>query len=436
MIGSGIFLTTGYIAQDLPHPGWILFVWALGSVLILFGGLTFAELGAMYPSAGGQYIYLRNAYGSTAGFMYGWTTFLVTQTGGIAALGVGFAEYLSYFFPRLGLQNILLSAGFLDVSAGQLVAVTVILILTAVNYFGIHSGSMVQNTFTILKILAIAALLVAGLWTIAASGSYTAHTPSRPDSHPQHLIGAIGVALIAVLWTFDGWYAVNSVASEIKKVRRNLPLSLVLGISATGFIYLLVNLFYVLAMPVSELQGVVRVGEVATTTVFGPAAGRAMSGLILVSILGCLSATVIYGPRVFYAMARDGLFFKQFAEVHPRYSSPAKAVLGQGIWSALLCLSGTYEQLFTYVVFVTLSFYVACASAVFWLRRTKPDVERPYRVWGYPLVPLLFGLAILWIMINTLVEKPVEALIGLGLTLTGLPVYFYWSRHGNTTTSG
>jgi APA family basic amino acid/polyamine antiporter len=428
VIGSGIFLTSGIIAQSLPSAEWILFVWLLGAVLSLFGGLTFAELGAMIPQAGGQYVYLRDAYGPLAGFIYGWTSFLIIQTGGIAALAVGFSEYFAYFVPILSTHNHLNILNIVTISSGQIVAVMSIGILTFVNYFGIRSGSFVQNFFTILKLIAIGVLVIAGLY-VAITSEVTA-TKGEVTSLPSGstLISAVGVSLIAVLWTFDGWYSVNSVASEIKNVKKNLPLSLFIGITIIGIIYLLVNIFYVLALPMSEMAGVIRIGEKATRFTFGASAGTLMSGLILISILGCLSATIIYSPRVYYAMAADGLFFKKFATVHPKYHTPSVAIIWQGIFASILCLTGSYEQLFTYVVFAVLLFFVGVVAAVFILRRTKPNANRPYRVWGYPVVPILFGLIILWILTNTLIEKPMESVIGLILITIGLPVYFYWHR--------
>ena len=428
VIGSGIFLTTGIIADALPSAYWILSVWVLGSVISLFGGLTLAELGAMMPQAGGQYIYLRAAYGPLIGFLYGWTTFLVTQTGGIAAMAVGFAEYLSYFFPRLSLSHSLLVFNGFTISAGQITAAVIIAILTAINYFGIRSGSIVQNFFTLLKILAVAVLVIVGLYTLFAHLPTAVTAPAVSLPKGMSLVAAVGVSLIAVLWTFDGWYSVNSVASEIKSVERNLPLSLILGLMFTGIIYILMNIFYVMVLPVSDMRGVVRIGEKATTYLFGPVYGSAMSGLILISILGCLSATIIFGPRIFYAMAKDRLFFSSFARVHPRYHTPNVAVVWQGIWSAFLCLTGSYEQLFTYVIFVSLLFYIACASAVFILRKREPGTPRPYRVWGYPVVPIIFGLAMFLIALNSLFEKPVESLLGIGLIIIGFPVYLYWNK--------
>ncbi len=428
VIGSGIFLTTGIIAQSLPSPVMILSVWIIGAILSLFGGLTLGELGAMMPNAGGQYVYLREAYGKFAAFLYGWTTFLVLQTGGIAALAVGFAEYLSFFIPGFGLDQMLFGQGSIPISYGQLVAVISILVLTLINYYGIRTGSIVQNFLTILKLLAIMILILAGF--IVTSAGYG--VPDRMETlvFPEGtaLLSAIGVALIAVLWTFDGWYAVNNVASEIKKPGRNIPLSLMIGLSVIGLVYLLVNIFYVTVLPVTEMAGVVRIGEKATTVAFGPAAGIAMNGLILISILGCLSATILFGPRVYYAMGEDRIFFKSFARVHPRYHTPGTAIVWQGVWSSILCLTGTYEQLFTYVTFTVLVFFIAATLAIFRLRKIKPDAERPYRTWGYPVIPAIFGFAMLLIAGNSLLEKPLESLLGLLIIFTGFPVYYYWSK--------
>ncbi len=428
VIGSGIFLTTGIIAQSLPSVEWILFVWIFGALLSLFGGLTFAELGAMIPEAGGQYVYLREAYGPMAGFMYGWTAFVITQTGGIAALAVGFAEYLAYFIPDFGLDRYIFLWKGISVSAGQVVALTSIVVLTIVNYYGIRSGSFVQNVLTIIKLLAIVILILAGVYALINSGEGIVSETGQTIPGGHSITVAIGIALIAVLWTFDGWYSVNTVASEIKNVRKNLPLSLIAGISLIGITYLLINLFYLFTLPIEKMIGVVRIGEYATSYAFGPLAGTLMAALILVSILGCLSATIIFGPRIYYAMAKDGLFFKKFAHVHPQYRTPTIAIIWQGVLAGALCLTGTYEELFTYVTFAVLLFFVGTVSAVFVLRWRKPNADRPYRVWGYPYVPAIFGLTILWIMINTLIEKPVEALLGLTVIAAGLPVYYYW--HG------
>jgi APA family basic amino acid/polyamine antiporter len=432
VVGSGIFLTTGIIAESLPDPLLILLVWLVGAVLTLFGGLTLAELGAMIPEAGGQYAYLRTAYGPLAGFMYGWLSFFIIYSGGIAALGVGFAEYLSYFFPALGLQNLLFKFSFISVSAGQLVAMIGIVALTAINYLGVRSGSTVQNVFTVIKIFAIAILVVAGIVAISGNSSASQELVAGNIEMPQNIIAAFGVALIAVLWTFDGWYNINPIAGEIKNPQKNLPRSLILGIVFIGIIYILMNLFYIQALRIDEMAGIVRIGEKATTSMFGTMFGTIMTAVILISILGCLSATILPGPRIYYAMAKDGLFFKSFSKVHPKYHSPSVAVIWQGIIASILCVSGTYEQLYTYVIFSTLMFYIALAAALFVMRKKKPDMPRPYKVWGYPVVPVIFGLSMLLIAINTLIEKPLESMVGIALLFLGWPVFRYWQRKNNS----
>jgi APA family basic amino acid/polyamine antiporter len=267
---------------------------------------------------------------------------------------------------------------------------------------------------------------------VIKSEGMTQHTESLVQPSGFSLISSVGISLIAVLWTFDGWYAVNTVASEIKNVRKNLPLSLIIGISVIGVVYLLINIFYVTALPLDEMSGVVRIGEKATTFALGSTSGKLMSGLILISIFGCLSATILFGPRIYYAMANDGLFFKKFSKVHPRYHSPSTAILWQGIIAGILCLTGTYEQLFTYVTFAVLVFFEGNVLAVYVLRKKRPGVQRPYRVWGYPIVPAIFGLMILAIMFSTVMERAAEALIGLVFIVIGLPVYFYWYRNQST----
>jgi len=326
----------------------------------------------------------------------------------------------------LGLDIYLLSFGFISISSGQMVAVIAIAVLTAVNYSGVRSGSTVQNIFTVIKIAAIAVLMIAGLIAFSSGNTNSVNHIVNEPQMPVNIISAFGVALIAVLWTFDGWYNVNPVASEIKNPGRNLPLSLIIGIIVLGVIYILVNLFYLQALPIAEMVGVVRIGEKATTAMLGEMSGFIMTALILVSIFGCLSATILPGPRIYYAMSRDGIFFKSFANVHPKYRSPSTAIVWQGIVSALLCLTGTYEQLYTYVIFSSLLFYIALAIALFILRIKMPDANRPYKVWGYPVVPVLFGLSMFLITINTLVERPVESLVGILLVIIGWPVYYYW----------
>ncbi len=409
VIGSGIFLTTGIMARSIPSPTLILLAWLVGGAITLTGAVTFAELGAAMPQAGGQYVYLREAYGPLAGFLFGWILFLISMGGSIAALAVGFAEYLGYFLPSL---------------SGKVVAVGVIVLLSAFNYIGVGLGKSIQNIFTVAKIGAMAAFIILGLtvgrvieidWTLNPQGAASAS-----------LWVGFGVAIIAVQWAFDGWHNVTYIAGEIKDPRRNLPVALVAGTLIITALYLLINYVYLLALPMNEMAGVVRIAERSSTALFGGATAGLISAAVLISIFGALNGAIFAAPRVYYAMARDRVFFQKVGQVHPRFGTPAFAILLQCLWAGALALTGTYEQLFTYVVFVTLTFWIAAVAAVFVLRRRRPDMPRPYRTPGYPVVPAVFIAATAAILINTLFARPVESLAGLGLTLLGIPVYYYW----------
>jgi APA family basic amino acid/polyamine antiporter len=433
VIGSGIFMTSGIIAGYLPSPGYLLLVWAIGGLITVCGALSFGELGAMFPTAGGQYIYIREAYGPWAGFLFGWGFFWFIMCGGIATLAVGFAEFAGYFLPAVSTQAVVLRLDIFGLpyvlSAGQLVAAAAIIILTVINYFGVKAGVIVQNILTFLRLGSVAAIVVFGL-TLGKRAGITGFGElfRGGDTLSWGFFQAFGLALIAVFWTYDGWYAVNCTAEEIKKPERTIPLSLLLGTLSVTVIYLLVNVVYILALPVEKMKGVVRVGELASTQLFGPVATSAIAAAIMVSVFGCLSATILYGPRVYLAMAEDRAFFRSMTYIHPRYRVPSKALTGQAIWSCLLCLSGKYQALYEYVVFALVIFFAATGFGVIVLRRRRPEVHRPYRVWGYPAVPILFVLINLAVFLNTVTAQPLKSLIGLAFLLVGIPAYFYWQR--------
>lgn len=440
VVGSGIFMTSGYILESVQSPGWLLLVWLAGGLFTLGGALSLAELGAMYPRAGGQYVYLREAYGSFAGYLYGWGFFWFIMGGGIAALAVGFAEFFGYFVPSLSTQSLLLKTSFFglpySLSAGQLVAAATIILLTGVNYFGVKSGAIVQDVFTVLRIGSVLALVVFGLTVGQRAGVASVQELFRggPELGP-HFFTLFGLALIAALWTYDGWYAVNCTAEEIKRPERNIPLGLILGTLSITLIYVLLNVVYVLALPADRMRGVVRVGELASTQLFGPTAASVISGAIAISIFGCLSANILFGPRVYLAMAEDKLFFRSMSTIHPRFHVPSKALVGQAIWSCLLCLSGTYRDLYEFVVFALVIFFGATGLAVIILRRKQPQLARPYRAWGYPVVPLLFALVNLLIFANTVISQPLKSFFGLLLLSLGVPAYFYWKKKARTDAS-
>jgi len=433
VIGSGIFMTAGYIAEYMPSPGLILIVWLVGGLITISGALSFAELGAMFPRAGGQYIYIREAYGPWAGFFFGWGFFWFIMCGGIATLGVAFAEFVGYFIPPLSTQSYLFQLnvfGFsYSFSAGQIVAVASILILSGVNYFGIKTGIVVQNIFTFLRLGSVAAFVIFGL-TLGKKSGITNFDRifSVEGGFGLETLTLFGLALIAVFWTYDGWYSANCTAEEIKKPERNIPLSLILGTLSITLIYLLMNLVYIMALPIDKMKGVTRIGELASNQLFGPTVTHFFSAAIMVSIFGCLSATIIYGPRVYYAMAKDGSFFQSMAYIHPRYRVPSKALVGQAIWSSLLCLSGTFKDLFEYVVFALVIFFALTGLAVIILRLEQPDRKRPYKAWGYPVIPLFFVIINMAVFFNTVRDQPLKSTIGLIMLGIGIPAFLYWKK--------
>ncbi|MGB8951363.1 MAG: amino acid permease [Candidatus Aminicenantales bacterium] len=437
VIGSGIFLTTGIMAKSIPSAGLILLAWTVGGLLTLFGALTYAELGAALPEAGGQYVYLREAFGPMVAFLFGWVLFLVYVTGGIAVLALAFAEYFGNFSPSLSSQTLILnetvsifniSFGF-SLSAGQLVGVAIILLLSLFNFIGVFFGKMIQNVFTVLKIGIIAAIIILGF----ALGKGTApNLTLNPGgwSFGQLIVG-FGVSLVAVSWAFDGWNNVNFVAGEIKNPQRNLPLALILGTLGVTVLYVLTNYIYLYALPIHEVTGVVKIAEKATSALWGGSTGTLISAAILVSIFGSINGSILTGPRVYYAMAKDKLFFRRVSEIHPRFKTPGFAILVQAVWASLLTLAGTFEQIFTFTMFIAIVFWIAATASVFALRKKFPELPRPYKTWGYPVVPALFILASAGILINTLLEKPVEALAGILFTALGIPVYLFWKRKKN-----
>ena len=425
VVGTGIFLTTGDMARALPSGTGILLVWLAGGLLTLAGALTYAELGVLFPRAGGIYHFLKEAYGPLPGFLYGWACFTVIMSGGIAALAVGFGEYLGSFVPFFSTGNVLVSVPLgplaWSVSGGQVAAAFAILFLTAVNYLGLREGAALQNLLTLLKVGSIVAFAGLGLLVpakVAAGGGGAALSGG--------LLAGFGVAMIAALWTYDGWYGLTFSAGEMKDPARGLPLGLVGGTAIVMVLYLLLNVVYLRALPVESIAGTARIGEAAAQSLFGQAGGRLVAAAVLGSTFGCLSSTILYSSRIYLPMARDGLFFRSLAAIHPRHRVPGKSLWSQSLWALVLTLSGSYEELYTYTVFAAVLFHVATGAAVFVLRARRPELARPYRAWGYPLVPALFLGASLLLVANTLAERPVESLVGLGLLVLGLPAYAWW----------
>jgi len=430
VIGSGIFTSTGLMADYLPSAGWILLAWLVGGLLTLAGALTFAELGAAMPRAGGHYVYISEAYGHLWGFLCGWLLFLVYMSGGIAALAAAGAAYLGGFFPALGDATVFwrLDLGLFvwEFTAARLVAVVSIIILSWVNWLGVREGKTVQNILTVLKIAVLVVIVVLGLFAGRAGSIDFAWSAGGLDI--GGLILAFGVALVAVSWAFDGWNNVNFAAGEIRDPARNLPRALLLGTAGVTALYLLVNVVYFLALPLNDMAGEVAVAEKAGRALFGEGAGRIIGAAVLVSILGSLNGSILTGPRIYWAMARDGLFFKAAGRVHPKRGTPDRAILLQAGWASILAATGTFAQLFTFVMIVSILFWIAAAGAVMVLRRTRPELPRPYRVPGYPWVPVVFMVASAGILVSSFIETPVESLAGLVITGLGIPVYHLWRR--------
>lgn len=409
VIGGGIFLVPNLIAQELKSATAILAVWVFAGVISFFGALACAELGAALPSTGGQYVFLRETYGPLVGFLCGWSMFLVARTAQVAWLAVTMALYVSYFVP-------------LSAPASKLLGICAIALFTGINYRGVTAGAMVQKTFTLAKLV--------GLLVIIGSAFLLGSKVASPAAVPGGFsLSSFGVALIASLLAYDGWVQLSFVAGEIRKPQRNIFLALVLGSVACIAIYLLANVAYLRVLPIAEIAASDHVGASVAKRVLGSSGGSVVSLIILISIVGTLNGCFLTSPRIYFAQARDGLFFRQFAEVHPRYQTPAFAILAQGIWATVLVVSGSYETLLDYSMFVMWLMYGLMVAGVIVLRYKQPGLARPYRMWGYPVTPALFVAITAWFLVNMLRTRPVPSVAGLLLIATGIPVYFLWAHH-------
>jgi APA family basic amino acid/polyamine antiporter len=423
VLGSAIFIAAADVPRAVPHPLFALLLWTAGGLVTIAGALTYAELGGMFPRAGGQYQYLKEAYGPLWGFLFGWASFLVVMSGGIAGLAVAFGEYLGSFVPFFSTANVLLSVGGWRISGGQIAATLAIAGLTAINYVGLKEGVFVQNLVTLAKLGSLFAIV--GLGLLMPAPVQTDWTPALP---PSATASAFGVAMIAVFWSYDGWYCATFSAGETRDPGRNLPRGLIAGTMAVTLLYVLTNVVYFRVLPMEAIVASPRIGEAAGIALFGAIGGRLVAAAVVVSIFGCLSATILTCARIYQPMAEDGVFFSALARVHPRYRTPGASLIAQGLWSIVLAFSGTYEQLYTYAVFAAFVFHIATALAVIHLRRTRPDAPRPYRTWGYPWVPIVFAATAIAFVANTMIERPLESFLGLGLVALGLPAYAWWRR--------
>jgi APA family basic amino acid/polyamine antiporter len=418
-IGGGIFLTPASIARRIPDVRWILAAWITGGILTIAGGLVYAELGALFPEAGGTYAYIREAYGDLTAFLYGWMACFVMDTGAMAAITVGLAEYLGVFFPRVGAHVVAFHVGSLRVSTGQVVAIGAVAVLSATHVLGVREGVRIQGAFSSVIILAMAALAIGG---IAAHGMTKASPP-----HPVSA-GAFAGTMIAVLFCYAGWTEALTASGEVRNPRRNIPIGVISGTGIVIALYLGVNVAFLKTMSVAGLGAAARPAQVASLVLFGAGATLLLSGAIVAMAMGSASAAVVPPARIAYAMARNGLLPAAFGRVHPRFRTPALSIAIFAVWTSILCLSGRYEQLFVYATFAIVLAYVAAGVSLFVFRRRLPDADRPYRCWGYPWTPLLFVGSSLAVAIATIAAQPKETLAGLAIMAAGIPVYYAMRR--------
>lgn len=451
MIGSGIFIVSADMARQLGSPGWLLVSWLIAGMMTVFAALVYGELASMMPKAGGQYIYLREAYNPLTGFLYGWTTFMVIQTGSIAAIAMAFAKFAGVMIPWISEQNILISLGQdFQINTVHLVAVLSIIFLTWINSRGIRTGKYVQNTFTLTKVLVLALLLLIGFFFARSTGwhansgyfwdvvSIDSETGAMTPITGFAIIAALGMSMVGSLFTHDAWYNITFASGEVINPRRTIPLSLFYGTLFAAILFFLSNLVYIKVLPLRGSidgtdvlsQGMTfatndRIGTAAITGIFGEYAAIIMALMIVISTFGCNNGLTLAGARVYYAMAENKLFFKKVGILN-RKGVPANGLIAQCVWACLLCLSGTYSQLLDYVIFAVMIFYLLTNLAVFILRVKRPDEERPYKAFGYPWIPAICIILALWVMVVLLIYKPRFTWPGLIIVMIGIPVYYIW----------
>lgn len=448
MIGSGIFIVSADMMRVLGSPFWVLFCWILSGLITLFAALSYGELAGMMPDAGGQFIYLQRAYGKLTAFVYGWTVFTVIQTGVIAAVAVAFARFVGVLIPFFDEQHIVLAIGGFHVSTTQLLGISSVIFLTYLNTQGINNGKIIQRVFTSAKIIALFAVIVIGFIAGSKTGYWETniHLPFLPPGgsggpiNPSLLISAIGVALIGSLFSSDAWNNVTFIAGEIKQPKKNIPLGLLIGVLLVTVLYILANVAYFMLLPaVGSPEGTTiiergiayaqndRVGTAAMSAVFGNFSSYLMAILIIISTFGCNNGLILSGARLFQSMASQNLFFKTAAHLN-KHAVPSKALWIQAIWASVLCLSGSYGSLLDYCTFASLVFYIITISTLFYFRKKEPDAERPYKAFGYPVIPALYIIITLAICIDLLIFKPQNTAWGLLIMCLGIPVFYLFNR--------
>jgi basic amino acid/polyamine antiporter, APA family len=432
MIGSGIFIVSADIARQVNSPGLLIMTWLATALLTMTAALSYGELAAAMPQAGGQYVYLREAFGPLSGFLYGWTLFLVIQTGTVAAVAVAFAKFAGVFVPWISAGNYLLGSGKVGLNTQQLVAIVLLIVLTAVNTRGIRTGARIQNVFTVAKVAALLGLIGIGL--------LLGRNPDAIQVNFSHFwsnadwtfttIRLVGVAMVGALFSSDAWNNVTFTAGEVRNPRRNLPISLALGVGIVSLLYVACNFVYLTVLPLEAIKTAPedRVATAVAAAALGPVAVQLMAAAIMVSTFGCANGLILAGARVYYAMALDGLFFRSVAKLDPIHHAPRTSLLLQCIWACFLTLTGRYNDLLDYVIFAVLVFYILTIAGVFVLRWKRPDMERPYRAFGYPVLPAAYILLATLIEVLLLLYKPNYTWPGLIIVLLGIPVYFLWHK--------
>jgi basic amino acid/polyamine antiporter, APA family len=438
MIGSGIFIAPSIMAGYIQSPGWIIALWTLAGVFTIAGAVSCAELSASMPKSGGQYVFIREAYSKLLGFLYGWAILLVIQTGLIAAVAVAFAKYLGVFVPSISENVIIFStkigAYVFNFNTAQFVAIVSIVMLTTINCLGVKTGNAVQKLFTFLKVSAVGLLIVLGF--VLAKGNLTnfrpMFTPVVPETVTVGLLAAVAVAMSKALFAYDAWYTVTFASGEIQNPGKNLPKALIFGTLIVMLVYVATNIVYFYIVPAAEAASIQdnRIAAASAQAIFGSAGLAFIAAAIMISTFGCNNGLVLGGARVYYAMAKDKLFFKKFGEIHPQYRTPVNALILQGIWAIVLTMSGSYSDLLTYITFASVLFNVLTVIAVFIMRKKAPDMPRPYKVSGYPFVPIFYIIVGVVFLVYVLQGDLANSLRGLALILLGVPVYYLVFRGG------
>ena len=442
MIGSGIFIVSSDIVRNVGSAGWLIVIWVFTGLITMIAAMSYGELSAMFPRAGGQYVYLREAYNRLVAFLYGWSLFMVIQAGTIAAVGVAFAKFTAYIFPSLSDQHVLLDLTVIKINAAQLVAIATIVMLTWINSRGVKNGKIIQTAFTVVKILSLGGLIVMGLFSafnteIWQANWHTAWDTIRWDIHSGNAVSIGGAAVFAgvvsamvgSLFSSDAWNNVTFIAGEVRNPKRNIGLSLFLGTLIVTIVYVSANLMYVATLSMEEIAYAPadRVAVAAAHVIFGQVGTLVIAVMIMISTFGCNNGLILAGARVYYTMAQDGLFFKKAGELN-KFEVPGWGLWAQCIWTSVLCLTGRYGDLLNYVIFVVLIFYSLTIIGVFILRKRMPDTPRPYRAWGYPVLPAFYVLAALTICVGLLIYQPTFTWPGLVIVLLGIPVFFMWNK--------